>query len=176
SRCSSPARPTRRRATASFSPSSTASPTSAPTSSSSTATTSAARPSPRSSCRSRCRWRSTGAGWQARRPHMPDTAEAKRRLEAQLAELEDRLSRIERDLGEEPDADSSERAVQMEDDEALEGQAAVISNEIASVRRALDRIENGTYGEGVKCGEPIAEGRLEARPEAALCIECASAG
>jgi len=105
---------------------------------------------------------------------MPDTAEAKRRLEAQLAELEDRLSRIERDLAEPPDPDSSERAVQMEDDEALEGQAAVVSNDIASIRRALGRIEDGTYGECVKCGEPIAEGRLEARPEAALCIACAS--
>jgi DnaK suppressor protein len=107
---------------------------------------------------------------------MPDTAEAKRRLEAQLAELEDRLSRIERDLAETPDPDSSERAVQMEDDEALEGQAAVISNEIASVRRALERIADGSYGECTKCGEPIAEGRLEARPEAAMCIACASAG
>jgi RNA polymerase-binding protein DksA len=107
---------------------------------------------------------------------MPETAEAKQRLEAQLAELEDRLSRIERDLGEAPDADSSERAVQMEDDEALEGQAAVISNEIASVRRALERIDAGTYGHCVKCGEPIAEGRLKARPEAALCIACASEG
>ena len=105
---------------------------------------------------------------------MPDIAEAKRRLEAQLAELEDRLSRIERDLAETPDADSSERAVQMEDDEALEGQAAVISDEIASVRRALERIADGSYGDCVKCGEPIAEGRLKARPEAALCIGCAS--
>jgi DnaK suppressor protein len=107
---------------------------------------------------------------------MPDSAEAKRRLEAQLAELEDRLSRIERDLAETPDPDSSERAVQMEDDEALEGQAAVISNEIASVRGALERIADGSYGECTKCGEPIAEGRLEARPEAAMCIACASAG
>jgi len=105
---------------------------------------------------------------------MPDIAEAKRRLEAQLAELEDRLSRIERDLAETPDADSSERAVQMEDDEALEGQAAVISDEIASVRRALERIADGSYGDCVKCGEPIAEGRLKARPGAALCIGCAS--
>ena len=88
----------------------------------------------------------------------------------------ERPRRDEDDVGEEPDADSSERAVQMEDDEALEGQAAVISNEIASVRRALERIEAGTYGECVKCGEPIAEGRLQARPEAAMCIECASAG
>jgi RNA polymerase-binding protein DksA len=107
---------------------------------------------------------------------MADTAEARRQLEAHLADLEDRLSRIERDLAETPDADSSERAVQMEDDEALEGQAAVISNEIASVRRALERIDDGSYGDCVKCGEPIAEGRLQARPEAALCIACASGG
>ena len=106
---------------------------------------------------------------------MPDTVDAKARLEAQLAELEDRLSRIERDLAEPADADSSERAVQMEDDDALEGQATLISNEIAAVRRALERIEDGSYGECVRCGNDIAAGRLEARPEAALCIECASA-
>lgn len=106
---------------------------------------------------------------------MPDAQAAKRRLEAQLAELEGRLTRIERELGETPDADSSERAVQMEDDEALEGQAAVISSEIVSIRRALERIEEGAYGECVRCGAEIAQGRLEARPEAALCIECASA-
>ena len=105
---------------------------------------------------------------------MPDTAEARARLGAQLAELEDRLSRIERDLAEPPDADSSERAVQMEDDESLEAQAALVSSEIASVRRALERIEDGTYGECANCGNEIAQGRLEARPEAALCIACAS--
>ena len=95
--------------------------------------------------------------------------------QAQLAELEDRLSRIERDLAEPADPDSSERAVQMEDDDALEGQAALVSNEIGAVRRALQRIEDGTYGECANCGNEIAAGRLEARPEAALCIECASA-
>jgi DnaK suppressor protein len=107
---------------------------------------------------------------------MPDTSQAKATLEAQLAELEDRLARIEGDLAEPPDPDSSERAVQMEDDASLEGQAALISNEIASVRRALERIEDGSYGECVNCGNEISEGRLEARPEAALCIKCASAG
>ena len=106
---------------------------------------------------------------------MPDSADARTRLEAQLAELEDRLSRIERDLAEPADPDSSERAVQMEDDDALEGQAALVSNEIGAVRRALQRIEDGTYGECANCGNEIAAGRLVARPEAALCIECASA-
>ena len=107
---------------------------------------------------------------------MPDNEEARARLESRLAELEDRLSRIEGDLSETPDADSSERAVQLEDDESLEAQAAVISDEIASIRRALERIEDGSYGECVRCGNEIAPGRLEARPESALCIECANAG
>lgn len=105
---------------------------------------------------------------------MTDTNAARQTLEASLAELEDRLSRIELDLAEPPEADSSERAVQMEDDDALEGQAAMISNEIVSVRRALERIADGSYGECVNCGNAISQGRLEARPEAALCIECAS--
>jgi len=49
----------------------------------------------------------------------------------------------------------------------------LIEREIASVKRALGRIEDGTYGECVRCGRDIAAGRLEARPEAALCIDCA---
>ena len=103
---------------------------------------------------------------------MTDTGKA--RLEAQLAELESRLSRIERDLDEPHDPDSSERAAQMEDDESLEAQARLVTQEIASTRRALDRIENGEYGSCVECGEEISAERLEARPEAALCIACAS--
>lgn len=105
---------------------------------------------------------------------MPDTDAARARLEAQLAELEGRLERIAADLAEPLAADSSEQAVETEDDAALEGQAALITREIASIRRALERIDEGTYGECVQCGTEIAEGRLDARPEAALCIECAS--
>jgi RNA polymerase-binding transcription factor DksA len=41
------------------------------------------------------------------------------------------------------------------------------------VKRALARIADGTYGECVRCGGDIAPARLEARPEAALCIDCA---
>ena len=105
---------------------------------------------------------------------MPNTAAVKARLEAQLAELEVRQDRIARDLGEPLNPDSSEQAVEMEDDVSLEGQAALIAREIASVKRALTRIENGTYGKCVWCGAEIAPKRLEVRPEAALCIECAS--
>ena len=104
---------------------------------------------------------------------MPQADAARARLEAQLAEFESRLARIAADLAEPLAADSSEQAVEMEDDAALEGQAALITGEIGSVKRALERIAEGTYGECVQCGGEIAQGRLEARPEAALCIECA---
>jgi DnaK suppressor protein len=103
---------------------------------------------------------------------MTDSAKAK--LEQMLAELTARLAHLEADLDEPADADSGERAVQQEDDASLEGQAALVASEIASVTRALERIAEGTYGECTKCGAEIAAGRLAARPEAALCIDCAS--
>ena len=104
---------------------------------------------------------------------MPDLAAVKPRLEAALTELEGRLTNVVRDLDQPADRDSSEQAIEQEDDEALEHQAALIEREIASVRRALGRIVDGTYGVCVRCGEDIAPDRLEARPEAALCIDCA---
>ena len=105
---------------------------------------------------------------------MPNPAAARARLTQQLAELEGRQQRIAQDLAEPLNPDSSEQAVEMEDDASLEAQAALVAREIASINRALLRIENGTYGECVRCGDAIAPKRLEARPEAALCISCAS--
>ena len=40
--------------------------------------------------------------------------------------------------------------------------------------QALERIENGTYGDCQECGEPIGKERLEAVPHARLCIICKS--
>jgi DnaK suppressor protein len=44
-----------------------------------------------------------------------------------------------------------------------------------SVDAALARIALGSYGLCLRCGEPIGFDRLEARPEAELCIVCARA-
>ena len=104
---------------------------------------------------------------------MSDPVETRARLQAMLAELESREARIADDLAEPLNPDSAEQAVEMEDDASLEGQGALVAREIASVKRALGRIEDGTYGECVRCGGVIAPARLEARPEAALCIGCA---
>lgn len=103
-----------------------------------------------------------------------DRNAAKATLETQLAELESRLSHIGEDLAEPLNADSSEQAVEMEDDAVLQGQGALVTREIASVKRALERIEKGEYGVCAICGDDINPKRLEARPEASLCITCAS--
>jgi RNA polymerase-binding transcription factor DksA len=104
---------------------------------------------------------------------MLDIPAAKLRLEGQLAELEGRERQIAAELSAPPNPDWDEQAIEMEDDESLERQGALVEREIASVRRALARIGRGTYGLCVNCGREIAPARLAARPEAALCIDCA---
>jgi DnaK suppressor protein len=43
---------------------------------------------------------------------------------------------------------------------------------IGKIREALDRIEDGEFGECEDCGDQIGEARLKARPVTTLCIEC----
>ena len=43
---------------------------------------------------------------------------------------------------------------------------------LAAIDAALANIEAGTYGICERCGQPIAEERLEAVPYATLCIDC----
>lgn len=43
---------------------------------------------------------------------------------------------------------------------------------IRKIKEALMRLEDGTFGMCQECGEEIAVKRLEARPIAALCINC----
>ena len=43
---------------------------------------------------------------------------------------------------------------------------------LGKISRALDGIENGTFGYCEDCGDPIGVARLLARPVASLCIEC----
>jgi len=43
---------------------------------------------------------------------------------------------------------------------------------IQKIKKALERIEDGTYGICEECGEDIGFKRLEARPVTTLCIKC----
>ena len=43
---------------------------------------------------------------------------------------------------------------------------------INKIREALQRIDDGEFGECEECGDDISEARLKARPVTTLCIEC----
>lgn len=43
---------------------------------------------------------------------------------------------------------------------------------ITKIREALQRIEDGTFGQCESCGDDIGMDRLKARPVTTLCIEC----
>ena len=104
---------------------------------------------------------------------MSDYSKLEQSLQVRLAELIERAEVIEEDLRHPLDADWSEQAVDLADDEALEGVDEVLRTEIQQIRLALLRIENGSYGECAKCGNDISLERLEALPTATRCIKCA---
>lgn len=74
------------------------------------------------------------------------------------------------------------REVQDRGDEAntdqwREANAAMIDHnevEIQKIQAALSRMDSGTYGLCVNCGEPIGFDRLKAWPLANRCVECQS--
>jgi DnaK suppressor protein len=43
---------------------------------------------------------------------------------------------------------------------------------LSKINQALDKIEQGIYGECESCGEQISVKRIQARPVAELCIDC----
>jgi DnaK suppressor protein len=45
---------------------------------------------------------------------------------------------------------------------------------LQKIDRALEKIEDGSFGTCVTCGEDIGAARLKARPVAELCIDCKS--
>ncbi len=47
-----------------------------------------------------------------------------------------------------------------------------IRDQLAEVEYALDKFEQGTYGLCDGCGQPIDPARLEALPQANLCLDC----
>ncbi len=49
-----------------------------------------------------------------------------------------------------------------------------LEERLRSVRSALERIQNKTYGTCAQCGKEIPPARLDASPEAALCAACSS--
>jgi RNA polymerase-binding transcription factor DksA len=106
-----------------------------------------------------------------------DEHQARRQqLEAQLAQLERRQHKVESDRRRETNAleqDWQEQASTRQNDEVLDSLEAEGGQQIAIIRAALKRLDEGTYGICMTCGKAIAQARLDALPHAVQCIQCA---
>ncbi len=106
---------------------------------------------------------------------MTDTTHFRKRILTRLRDLGQRMEEIDAELGHEMSKDLGEQAVDIEDDEVLEGLGLAAQQEVALLNVALKRIEDGTYGICVNCEGEISTERLEAVPYAPLCRNCATA-
>jgi RNA polymerase-binding transcription factor DksA len=105
---------------------------------------------------------------------MTTVAQRETILRTRLGELERRLHGIEAELDSHASPDWEELATEREEDEVLEGMGQSGLRENETIRAALARIEDGSYGTCVRCGADISAERLDILPATPFCRSCAT--
>ncbi|MBW4707125.1 TraR/DksA family transcriptional regulator [Roseobacter sp. YSTF-M11] len=103
-----------------------------------------------------------------------DLATQQQTLLERRAELVGHLTEVEQQLDETPTKDMEDFSTERQGDEVLEALGQAELNEVRRIDAALSRIEQGTYGECLDCGEMISDARLSVLPDTALCKTCAA--
>ena len=105
------------------------------------------------------------------------------RLEGERVRAEQRVAALEREFAQLAEAASAGGTDDEHDPEgatlAFERQhtAALLDQaraQVAAIDAALGRLAAGRYGVCDRCGQPIGEDRLAARPAAVTCVRCAA--
>jgi RNA polymerase-binding transcription factor DksA len=94
------------------------------------------------------------------------------RLRHELAQVEAEMDELISDSGEgagDDQADSGTKTFEREHEMSLVINARDM---VLQTERALDRIDNKTYGNCEECGSPIGKARLQVFPRATLCMIC----
>jgi len=105
---------------------------------------------------------------------MTSLKQRKAQLESRWRELDHRLRGIDDELEHHNNPDLEDHATEAEPDEVLERIGIAGMNEIKMIKAALGRIEDGSYGICVRCGEDISEDRLDVLPYTPICKDCAA--
>ena len=100
--------------------------------------------------------------------------EERQRVLLEIQELESDLSQsLEEASGDSPNdqhmAETAGATLDREMDLTLQDNARTA---LVRIDRALQKLDEGTYGKCDKCGGQIGEGRLEIAPYATLCVDC----
>ena len=102
---------------------------------------------------------------------------ARKRLEEMRAELDRTISILQGErpaplAGEGYPQDSADAGSTLSETDRTEAILHSARGQRDEVVAALARIDDNTYGRCTDCGGDIPEGRLEARPDAARCVNC----
>lgn len=106
-----------------------------------------------------------------------DIEDQRTRLQELLAELDHTLRTLRTD-GSDPDEagtqepDAADSGAHLSDSDRSVAVLEAAERQRHYVVKALERVDQGTYGVCVDCGRSVPDGRLEARPEASRCVEC----
>jgi DnaK suppressor protein len=108
-----------------------------------------------------------------------DTAAIRETLSARLADLDDDLAELTATPRDPMAAVSFGKRVGDGTTEAVDrltkvGTAEQLDAMRRDVVRAIEKLDDGTYGICDRCGRLIPEERLEARPWSVLCVDCAA--
>ncbi|GAA0407881.1 hypothetical protein GCM10009530_70200 [Microbispora corallina] len=101
-----------------------------------------------------------------------DDATARMRLETMLHELDRSIGVLRGDPVALQDRSAADAGADLTDADRTQAMIDAAKRQRTAVLAALKRLDDGGYGQCVDCGRPVPEGRLEARPEAARCVQC----
>jgi DnaK suppressor protein len=105
------------------------------------------------------------------------TAKVRSQLEKERKRLQTELEQLTKSGLPDPDGGRSPSQIDSEASESLEFEKRmVIGNRLKAalweIERALEKVDLGTYGLCEKCKKAINPARLEALPQASLCLDC----
>jgi DnaK suppressor protein len=95
-----------------------------------------------------------------------------RDLKLRQDQLNVELERLRESLKSEVDPDADEGDPDLVEREKSLALVKALESKLKSIDHALQQAQKGTYGICERCGQPIAPERLEAMPEATLCVQC----
>lgn len=72
-------------------------------------------------------------------------------------------------------ADFAEQAVESANDQVVDQLSELTASELSAIDAALRRLSDGSYGRCVRCAAAIDAARLQALPQVAECLRCATA-
>ncbi len=99
--------------------------------------------------------------------------EALTKLRAEVdGKYEKTITSATEEYGDAVSADANDEATRTIDRRLQMSMSEMDHDRLAEIDEALDRVEDGSYGECLDCGEVIAHKRLELIPYAKYCVEC----